>query len=345
MTADMLVTLEHKRRESPRSFLARLASANRVFPLLADVLDCPAKSATLLVDEPQNRGTTINWDNKKTVGFPALSAVPTPADINGAQMGISLFRSTFRPVCPQCLIENEGTTLFLWEFKRIHGCATHGCALLENCPACGKKVMWRHPLLRRCWCGFDLALAPTAQLASSSQSFIALFDEMVNVKPGARRLRGSGGLEYVASLPLNRFQLILEVVEEVLTPMFCGAALHEFVKKHGQVYVDSVVLDILSEPDFVVSLQDAIESRARYDPSREGERLATGQDPGQLASWYEPALRNLPRINALKHVGRLKYPLRWCNFSWRFKRGNQANEQYSPLLWRGKGKRCSQLTE
>lgn len=344
MTAEMIVTLDRRQRESPRSFLARLAEANRVFPLLGDVLLCPARSAALLVDEPKNRGVTINWENKKSASRSSSMSVVT-ADVNGMQMGSSLFRSSFRPLCPKCLAENEGTTLLLWELKRIHGCATHQCALLERCPSCREKFTWLFPLRRHCPCGFDIALASTTSLAPSSQTLVTLFDEVTNVKPGSRCSRSAAGLEYVVGLQASRLLLILEVIEEVLIPMYWGCTHGVFVKKHGQGYVDSIVLEILSDREFIFTLEHAIQERAGFDPRRESERLTPGQEPGQVPSWFEPALRCLPAHEAIKRLGRPKEELlgrprkayRWCNFSWQFKRADLANKQFSDRPFKRRG--------
>jgi TniQ len=344
MTAEMIVTLDRQQRESPRSFLARLAEANRVFPLLGDVLLCPARSAALLVDEPNNRGVTINWENKASAANTSNTSMFV-ADVNGTQMGTSLFRSSFRPLCPKCLAENEGTTLLLWEFKRIQGCATHHCALLERCPSCHEKFTWLFPLRRHCPCGFDIALASTKSLAPPSQSFVTLFDEVISLKPGSRCLGYSTGLEYVAGLQASRFQLILEVIEDVLIPMYWGCARGVFVKKHGQGFMDSIALEILNDDEFLVMLEQAIQERAGFDPQRESEKLTPGQEPGQVASWFEPALRRLPVHDAIKRLGRpkverlgrLKKEYRWCNFSWQFKRADLANKQFSERFYKRKG--------
>jgi hypothetical protein len=61
-----------------------------------------------------------------------------------------------RPLRPQlcalCIAE-FGYVKALWDFSLICACPQHNCVLIDECPACRRKVQWMRPLLHACNCG------------------------------------------------------------------------------------------------------------------------------------------------------------------------------------------------
>ncbi|TAL90068.1 MAG: hypothetical protein EPN62_14470 [Candidimonas sp.] len=65
-------------------------------------------------------------------------------------------RHTRPQFCPRCLGE-KGRALALWDISLVTACPEHGCLLQDACQRCDRKLSWRRPALRACYCDFDLA--------------------------------------------------------------------------------------------------------------------------------------------------------------------------------------------
>lgn len=68
--------------------------------------------------------------------------------------------------CPYCLAE-AAYQRRAWQLKMVAACPRHGCLLLANCPACGKKVGTVDLVTARCkHCHFDLKAAPVIDVSA-----------------------------------------------------------------------------------------------------------------------------------------------------------------------------------
>ena len=77
--------------------------------------------------------------------------------------GVSIDRHCIRPgwpkICPECLRENAYCHR-AWECALITVCHIHECMLLDECPNCGRPIMWSRGSVSRCSCKFDWREAP-----------------------------------------------------------------------------------------------------------------------------------------------------------------------------------------
>src|SRR6516162_6039363 len=68
-------------------------------------------------------------------------------------------------ICPQCLRERP-VWWAVWDLGLVAACPFHCCLLVNQCPAYGKKLVWRRPAVERCRCGSDSRTA-TAEAANA----------------------------------------------------------------------------------------------------------------------------------------------------------------------------------
>lgn len=62
-------------------------------------------------------------------------------------------------VCPDCLRE-RAVCWAVWDLGLVSACSQHRCYLIDQCPACGRRLRWRRPSMFRCRCGVDLRKVP-----------------------------------------------------------------------------------------------------------------------------------------------------------------------------------------
>lgn len=62
-------------------------------------------------------------------------------------------------VCPDCLRERP-VCWAVWDLGLVSACSQHRCYLIDQCPACGRRLRWRRPSMFRCRCGVDLRKVP-----------------------------------------------------------------------------------------------------------------------------------------------------------------------------------------
>lgn len=58
-------------------------------------------------------------------------------------------------VCPDCL-RDRLVWWAVWDLGLVSACSKHRCYLIDQCPACGRRLRWRRPSMCRCCCGVDL---------------------------------------------------------------------------------------------------------------------------------------------------------------------------------------------
>jgi hypothetical protein len=57
-------------------------------------------------------------------------------------------------LCPACLRERS-IWWAVWDLGLVVTCPVHRCILLNQCPACKRKVAWERPAVHKCRCGVD----------------------------------------------------------------------------------------------------------------------------------------------------------------------------------------------
>jgi hypothetical protein len=58
-------------------------------------------------------------------------------------------------LCTSCLRERS-IWWAVWDLGLVVACPVHRCLLLNQCPACKRKIAWERPAVHKCRCGFDL---------------------------------------------------------------------------------------------------------------------------------------------------------------------------------------------
>jgi len=57
-------------------------------------------------------------------------------------------------LCTACLRDHP-IWWAVWDLGLIVACPVHGCLLLNQCPACKRKIAWERPAVHKCRCGLD----------------------------------------------------------------------------------------------------------------------------------------------------------------------------------------------
>lgn len=91
-------------------------------------------------------------------------------EYQGKHWPLSTIRYKYRVWCPQCL-KTKGRQLSSWDWHITTYCPEHQILLLEYCPACSKRVSWRHSSLHRCACGAELARAVSTSATAAIDGF------------------------------------------------------------------------------------------------------------------------------------------------------------------------------
>lgn len=91
-------------------------------------------------------------------------------ECQGKHWPLSMIRYKYRAWCPQCL-KTKGRQLSSWDWHITTYCPEHQVLLLEYCPACSKRVSWRHSSLHRCACGAELARAASTSATAAIDGF------------------------------------------------------------------------------------------------------------------------------------------------------------------------------
>ncbi|MDP2788107.1 MAG: TniQ family protein [Pseudomonadota bacterium] len=97
--------------------------------------------------------------------------------------------------CPHC-VKEQGYIDAFFDLSLAVACPTHQCALVSECPACGKPISWYRPGLLTCKCGASLHVAPTGKATPALVDLMAIL---------WAKLHGSsiGPDEMRAGLPVN----------------------------------------------------------------------------------------------------------------------------------------------
>jgi excisionase family DNA binding protein len=79
-----------------------------------------------------------------------------PAERCDSKTVLKYFELAHRPICPKCVVEEQGYERLSWLIRPIFICVRHQCRLVDHCPNCHKTFRSGRADLRRCRCGHNL---------------------------------------------------------------------------------------------------------------------------------------------------------------------------------------------
>ncbi len=170
--ARLLFRVEPIPLESPRGYLCRVASAHAFDSLqwLLDLAGFP-RSISAFDREDQCRPVAhmLRLEPQEWLAMTYRAAKGTGRFAQRLFCGQKVCGDQFnyrRPgICPNCLRERP-VWWAVWDLGLVAACPLHRCLLINQCPACGKKVIWRRPAVEKCRCGADWRDA-TAEAANA----------------------------------------------------------------------------------------------------------------------------------------------------------------------------------
>jgi hypothetical protein len=110
-------------------------------------------------------------------------------------------------LCPHCLRERL-VWWAIWDLALVAACPLHRCLLINQCPACGKKLAWTRPAVERCRCGMDLRTVTAKAADSDLVAMNTLIYCAAGFSPGA-----------AAELELDDFRFPPELARLILGPL------------------------------------------------------------------------------------------------------------------------------
>jgi len=159
--ARLLFRVEPIPLESPRGYLCRVASAH-AFDTLQWLLDLAGfpRSISAFDREAQCRpiAHVLRLEPQEWLEMTYRAVKGTGRFAQRLFCGQKVRGDQFnyrRPrICPNCLRERP-VWWAVWDLGLVAACPLHRCVLINQCPACGKKLAWRRPAVEKCRCGAD----------------------------------------------------------------------------------------------------------------------------------------------------------------------------------------------
>lgn len=173
--ARLLFRVDPVPRESPRGYLCRVAQEHGYGgPLaLAEIAGLPRsgleldenakRMAYLLRLEPEEWGVMCYRHFREGPRFQRRSFYSER--ISNDDLNYDRPR-----VCPSCL-GDRAVWWAVWDLGLVTVCPIHRCLLLNQCPACSKRLGWQRPAVHKCRCGLDLR-SLTSEAATADQVVI-----------------------------------------------------------------------------------------------------------------------------------------------------------------------------
>jgi TniQ protein len=180
--------------ESYLGFLLRLTDING-YPAISWILKVAkipsnlrlgAYIARAEVDFP--RVAKLNDSDVSDLG--ELAYLPVTYKYDGPVLGSSspphVLRLRRPKVCPQCLRDSNYLRK-QWDYSAVTSCPTHRTLLLEECPACSKRINWFRKKVSHCRCGADWREAQTQQLDAQEIVVSRLIYRTLGLIPQTKR--------------------------------------------------------------------------------------------------------------------------------------------------------------
>ena len=149
--------------EDAFGFLSRVATANHLKDAYQIIGHCTG-----------NSGGTMKYKDISKIAYFCLNTTSEISQLSGIELarsegnriwqvsGEKINKAAFlcsrnARVCPQCLAD-EIYIRGYWSLAFYTVCAVHKTKMIDECPACLKKIKWDRPSVLHCLCGTDLSL-------------------------------------------------------------------------------------------------------------------------------------------------------------------------------------------
>ena len=165
--------------ETPRRLVALLASRGPMPPHLNELAPGQVLDylAILLRQASETLSSlTVHRFAPSLVLVPEKQQAPTACDSKTTQR---YFTSSW-PLCPECLRQDAVPyERFLWSFRPIPICTTHGCLFVSRCPACNRPLRWDRQEVSRCACRALLCDGDPVPVSSYGVHLAETFHQML----------------------------------------------------------------------------------------------------------------------------------------------------------------------
>lgn len=145
--------------ESLTGYLIRTAAANHECGPSSILQELFGSAESPSLDEAESLALHCRCkidEITKLIGFCRRTTYGRQWYVNGDWVTKEYFVSPRSPaVCARCLSE-EPFIQGSWDFTLNVACPLHECKLVQQCPACRRKIPWNRNSVYKCLCGFDL---------------------------------------------------------------------------------------------------------------------------------------------------------------------------------------------
>jgi TniQ len=152
--------------EDAFGFLSRVATANHLKDAYQIIGHCTGNSAGTIKYKDMSKLAYFCLNTTSEISqLSGIELVRAEGNriwqVNGEQISKAAFLcSRTARVCPQCLAD-QAYIRGHWSLTLYTVCALHKIKMIDECPACLKKIKWDRPSVLHCLCGTDLSLATT----------------------------------------------------------------------------------------------------------------------------------------------------------------------------------------
>lgn len=294
MNESLLVSFPAAPRESPRSYLRRLARANGCEHFVAPELSTldaamafyPKFSKLLL---PEHR---------------AASAHTSLAYSGSGYREASLFfghriypirlRKSGRPYCAACLSEGKDVVPLAWELKEAKVCIVHGCLLQDRCPSCDGLVKWTGRTGDRCSCGFELNASDRQRSATSSWVLEQLIERAFYRETNKPIIFADGLFECACEIDFGWLLQLAAVYKNIVLPHWFKLYWNKNIASVDPAKIDEILLELLDDSVLAKSVKRIIRKKMTPDPTQPNEDRLVGLPWSEVEERCGTALRRLP---------------------------------------------------
>ena len=119
-------------------------------------------------------------------------------------------------ICPACINEH-GFACVCWDVSAYVACPMHRSMLLQQCPACNRRLTWFRPGLLTCGCGASLADAVTAPASAATVELMQVLRSKVlgDPSPVSGEMRCGLPLAQMSAMSLESMLRVIAVLEKL----------------------------------------------------------------------------------------------------------------------------------
>lgn len=167
--ARLLFRVDPLPRESPRGYLCRVAEAHGYCGPLALAQIAGLPTSGLERDDSVNQIAHVlrlepeEWQAMHYRHIGGRNRFDQRS-FYGQRISVDDLNYERPRICPRCLREAP-IWWAVWDLGLVTTCPIHRCHLVNQCPACKRRLAWQRPSVHKCRCGLDLR-ALTAEAAT-----------------------------------------------------------------------------------------------------------------------------------------------------------------------------------